>query len=372
MIKIIHIVVYATICIIMAYTEKIMSEKIYQYLLYTVLISTLSFCGFLVFSDNNAPFTTSATLEYGVSDVNANVSGSLTNLWVHNGQQVEKGQLLFSIDDNNYKIALAAAEAELELAQQNQASLLYQIANAKQVALQKAAEHKKSVSDLHRYQQLAAKNLISKQELEQYQTQAQISAAADAAASANVAQLQAKLGQNGQDAQLTIAQNKVAQAKLNLSYTQVKAPISGIVTSLQLQLGNYIHAGSSEMFIANPHNNWISADFDEKGMAKLNIKQSVLVVFDAIPGKVFNGQISSKDSAVYNPSAKSNQLVDIQTSTRWIRPQQQVRFRVNLSQPQMQLFSGAKATVMVEQPHGLNHYVAKVWMFVVAQFRYLY
>jgi multidrug resistance efflux pump len=117
---------------------------------------------------------------------------------------------------------------------------------------------------------------------------------------------------------------------------------------------------------------WISADFNEKGIDKLTNGREVLVSFDALPGKVFSGEVSSQERAIYDTNNANGQLSSVTNDTRWIREQQKVRTRITVNELDPSMISGSRASVIVESGNPIMDVIGSAWIHLVAMFRYIY
>ena len=97
----------------------VVTEKIYQYVLYTVLTVTAAFSIFLVAADNIAPFTTQASMHRNIVTIAPEASGVINHVAVENGQWVNAGDTLFTLDDQSYQLKVKQAKAELIQAEQS-------------------------------------------------------------------------------------------------------------------------------------------------------------------------------------------------------------------------------------------------------------
>ncbi|WP_231850937.1 HlyD family secretion protein [Aliivibrio salmonicida] len=177
---------------------------------------------------------------------------------------------------------------------------------------------------------------------------------------------------HGDNAAMKIALDNVASARLDLSNTDIQSTIDGVVTNLQLQKGSYINMGTPSLFVVNDKAEWISADFNEKGVSHLKTGNTTYVVFDALPGHVFDGKIISKDSAIFDVYNPTNQLASVENDDRWIRNQQKIRTRIAVDKMNNDLISGSRATVMVANGNPIIDAVGIAWMHFVSLFRYVY
>nr|WP_264302227.1 HlyD family secretion protein [Vibrio harveyi] len=330
------------------------------------------FSAFLVTSDNVSPFTTQATLHRNVATIAPEVSGVITDVMVNNGELVEKGQPLFAIDASSYQLKVAQAKAELRQARESDSAKWQQLAAAKQTQSQREFEYHNAKQKLTRNQKLRNKGLATEQELDDAITNTQVASSAVEAANAEVKRIEAELSTQDRTAAIELAEAKLASAELDLSHTQIVAQTEGVVTNLQLQSGSYITQGTASLLLVDEAHAWISADFNEKGIDKLTNGREVLVSFDALPGKVFTGEISSQERAIYDTNNANGQLSSVTNDTRWIREQQKVRTRITVNELDPSMISGSRASVIVESGNPIMDIIGSAWIHLVAIFRYIY
>ncbi|HGY9576575.1 MULTISPECIES: HlyD family secretion protein [Vibrio harveyi group] len=349
-----------------------MKENFYKYAIYTVFSAAALFSAFLVTSDNVSPFTTQATLHRNVATIAPEVSGVITDVMVNNGELVEKGQPLFAIDASSYQLKVAQAKAELRQARESDSAKWQQLAAAKQTQSQREFEYHNAKQKLARNQKLRNKGLATEQELDDAITNTQVASSAVEAANAEVKRIEAELSTQDRTAAIELAEAKLASAELDLSHTQIVAQTEGVVTNLQLQSGSYITQGTASLLLVDEAHAWISADFNEKGIDKLTNGREVLVSFDALPGKVFTGEVSSQERAIYDTNNANGQLSSVTNDTRWIREQQKVRTRITVNELDPSMISGSRASVIVESGNPIMDVIGSAWIHLVAMFRYIY
>lgn len=349
-----------------------MKENFYKYAIYTVFSAAALFSAFLVTSDNVSPFTTQATLHRNVATIAPEVSGVITDVMVNNGELVEKGQPLFAIDASSYQLKVAQAKAELRQARESDSAKWQQLAAAKQTQSQREFEYHNAKQKLARNQKLRNKGLATEQELDDAITNTQVASSAVEAANAEVKRIEAELSTQDRTAAIELAEAKLASAELDLSHTQIVAQTEGVVTNLQLQSGSYITQGTASLMLVDEAHAWISADFNEKGIDKLTNGREVLVSFDALPGKVFTGEVSSQERAIYDTNNANGQLSNVTNDTRWIREQQKVRTRITVNELDPSMISGSRASVIVESGNPVMDVIGSAWIHLVAMFRYIY
>ncbi|OLQ93147.1 multidrug transporter [Vibrio panuliri] len=353
-----------------------MTEKFYQYALYSVLSITILFSLFLVAADNIAPFTTQASLHRTVATIAPETSGVIETVAVRNGEQVKSGETLFTLDAQSYQLKVSQAKAELAQALQTFDASQQQLNVAKQTLLQKQEEEHNAVAKLVRNKALYKKGLTTTQAIEDSELSVKVAKSALMAAKADIMRIEASLADSNSNAAIQLAKAKLASAELDQQHTQIVAQTDGVVTNLQLQSGSYISQGTTALLLVNESHAWLSADFNEKGIEHLTQDNQAYIAFDAIPGKVFIGHIESQERAIRDIDNSNGQLVDVINDNRWIREQQKIRVRIVLDdvKPEMaqRLISGARASVSVKNGSTLIDAISYTWIHLVSLFRYIY
>ncbi|MDH5903083.1 HlyD family secretion protein [Vibrio splendidus] len=349
-----------------------MKDTIYKFFIYIIFSSTVFFSIFLIISDNLSPFTTQASLHRNIANIAPEVSGIITRVLVKNGQQIHVEEPLFNIDSEGYEIMVKQAQAELHQAQDADSAKWQELAVAEQILSQREFEYINVNRKHSRNKALLSKGLITIQDLDNSLTDKKVANSAIEASNAEVKRIQAELSNQSHTAAIELAEAKLANATLDLEHTQVISKTQGVITNLQLQAGSYITQGTSALFIIDEKNAWVSADFNEKGLDKLTVGRPVFVVFDALPGRVFEGTIQNQERAIRDTENANGQLSSVTNDSRWIREQQKVRTRIKVNELNPVLISGSRASVIVQSNNTILSYIGNVWIHLVAMFRYIY
>jgi len=233
------------------------------------------------------------------------VAGFISELAVTDNQQVHAGDLLIKLDDRDYRAALAKAEAavalqkaalmNLEATRHLQEAI---VAQAQAEIAATDAEIARTHDDQVRYKNLAASGTESAQSFENADT-AYKQALADgeksqAALLAAQRQLDVIATQKQQaQAALDSAVAERDLARLNLSYTGLRAPMDGIVGNRSAQVGAYATVGSQLISLVPTHGLWIDANFKENQLAQMHAGSPAAVQIDLLGGKKFHGHVVS-------------------------------------------------------------------------------
>lgn len=240
-----------------------------------------------------------------VTVIGSKVPGYIQALAVVDNQRVAKGDLLVKIDDRDYRAALERADAavaaqeaslgNLDATAQLQESV---IAQARAGVAAAIAEATRSHLDDARYADLSQKSAVSIESAQRaradYQTAQAGTARAQAAVQAAERQLTVIASQRRQvEAALAQAKAERDTAQLNLSYTELRAPIDGVIGNRRAQVGAYASAGSQMLVVVPAHGLWVDANFKEDQLARMHVGQPVDVHADVLPGHPFKGHIAS-------------------------------------------------------------------------------
>ena len=236
--------------------------------------------GYLI-SESRFQSTDDAYVEADIIQVTPKVSGHIVETYIQDNKEVKKGDVVAKIDNEIYIEKYNQARANYEKALLNQK-------NAK--ATLKAADSEIALAklDLERYQKLYQEGAVSKQLLDKAQANYDAVNARQTHARENIF----ASGENVADADLKALKAIMNQAKLNLEYTNVVAPNTGIVTNRRIEKGSYVSVGSP-LFAIVPDKIWIVANFKENQVGEMKPGQEVKIKVDAYKGKTFKGHVDS-------------------------------------------------------------------------------
>jgi membrane fusion protein (multidrug efflux system) len=282
------------------------------------------------------------------------IPGTVAKVNVHDNQLVEAGQLIAGLDPTDYDVAYKQAQANLDSLKARWASAQLAVplesdqtrarineSTAGQGALEKnlleaqeqlrkAQEETRSLKalldkatlDRNRFHNLINQKAISQQQYDEALTHYQVAEARYQAALAgqkalqktleslneqiNRAKAQVHLAQTGEKAvkireqqaaaaksELALAEARLEQARLQLSYTQIKAPARGHITKKNVEPGNQVQVGQPLMALVPLDNLWIQANYKETQLTRVKKGQKVTIKVDTFPGKKLQGRVES-------------------------------------------------------------------------------
>ena len=258
--------------------------------------------------------TDDAFVEGRLISVAPRVSGPVINLLVDDNDVVKAGQLLVEIDPADYEVKLHQAEAKLAEAKAQLNVTEKQIeeggSNVQQSYEDVTSARSKldfATKDHKRYTDMYKEGIVSKQDYDNSQNQYTVAQANHKAATEKSKAMESALESHKAKAEAVQAEIKrleaeVEQAKLNLSYTKIYAPQSGMVSARSVEKGNYLQIGQPLMNIV-PEHVWVIANFKEIQLTHMKKGQPVSIKVDTYPGKRFKGHV---DSIQRSTGAKSS------------------------------------------------------------------
>lgn len=265
----------------------------------------LLFAGYWYLHGRYFESTDNAYLQSEVTGISSKLSGYISEVLVTDNQSVKAGQLIARLDDREFQSQVAEAQADLHLIQATienlaatRAQQLSLIQQAEARVASAEAEQLRARQQVQRIGQLNQRHYSSQDSLDEVRaslqvTQAQMQEAKAAlqAARERLLVLDAEAKQN--QAKLALSEAKLAQARLELGYTELRAPADGIIGKRSLREGLYVQSGMQVASLVPLQQVWVEANFKETQLAHMQPGQKVEVILDAYPDQPVEGIIDS-------------------------------------------------------------------------------
>ncbi|GAB3893190.1 HlyD family secretion protein [Spirosoma agri] len=332
--------------------------------------------------------TDDAQIDGDVNPVIPKVGGYVKEIRFKDNQFVKEGDTLFVLDDADYKIRVAQADAALQSAmasdrvsrsqvnvalatvQSSQASVQTardQVATAQANVVAAQARARRANQDFERYSRLLAEKTVPQQQFDATQAERDAAQAQLLAAQAQLRTAQSQVNAAGTQTGVTSSQSRATQgqisvaqavikqrktdldlANLQLSYTIVRAPVSGVVSKRSVQIGQLVQAGQAVCSVVGNSNLWVTANFKETQLHQMQPGQTVEVDVDAFEGEKLKGHVGSFAGAT---GAKFSLLPPDNATGNYVKVVQRVPVRIELeknSQLYAKLRPGMSVTVAVD------------------------
>lgn len=270
-----------------------------------VLVAVL-FLWLLWYFYMRSPWTRDARVRAEVVKVAPEVPGTVSDLRVQDNQFVHKGDILFALDQERFKLALAQAEAMLEQRRQDM---------------------------LIKTEQAKRRLAVSDEALPQDQKQSYSGAAAMAVAAFDQAQADRDV------------------ARLNLERSILVAPVNGYVTNLKLRIGDYVMAGSPALSIVDSDSFYIVGYFEETKMDHLRLNAVAKIKLMGYSSPLY-GHVESISRGITDLNAETSPegLANVNPVFTWVRLAQRIPVRIHIDQVPdgVVLASGMTGTVFIK------------------------
>jgi len=301
--------------------------------------------------------TDNAYVQQDKVTITADVSGRIVEVAARENDAVAAGQLLFQINPEPYRIALAGAEAGLASArlQVEQLRAAYEQAMAEETAAADDVDFKQK--SFERQQGLLKKGVASQASFDTAEndlhTAQQALSQAKQRSEAALAALGGDAAIETDDHPLVLAAiAKRDQAQLDLADTSVKAPSAGVVAQAdRLQVGQYVTAATPVLALVETGHSWVEANFKETDLTRMKVGEPATITIDAYPDHRFTGEVTSIGAG----TGAEFSLLPAQNATgNWVKVVQRVPVRISFSDPdhQVPLRTGLSASVSVDLQSG--------------------
>jgi multidrug resistance efflux pump len=346
------------------------------------IVIVLSLVWYLL-GDRFTPYTSQARLQGYVIGVAPKVAGVVTQVWVTNNLSVDEGQRLFEIDPSQYRIALDKAQSDLESARRQVDAGTAGVESARANLRAALANELKAQQDISRLQRLHRNDpgTISVRRLEVSQATLKQAKASVTAAEAEIQRAIEQKGGEDDDnnAILKAALSAVDKAELDLNNTIVTAQSRGVITDLRADVGRYAATGSPVMTLIAVHDLWISAEFTENNLGHMHEGTRVEILFDSLPGQIFDGKVRSIGLGVTIGEGQTpGTLPTIENNRDWLRQSQRFPVVIDFDPEQeqdlyKQLRVGGQASIIAySEGHGILEFLGKFFIRVMSLFSYVY
>jgi membrane fusion protein (multidrug efflux system) len=281
--------------------------------------------------------TDDAYVDGSVGLISSRISGTVVKVFVEDNWRVKAGDTLVELDPRDYQVEVHEAQAQLERARQTVDQLYAQVEAARSGVRLAESQLKQARIDYNRARVLKAKGVVSSEYYDQATTALRVALATEGLAKHQLMQAEAALGTNGEDhtryARPVVQQASAAleAAKLNLSYTTIKAPFDGIVTRKSVHVGHRVEAGQPLMALVPVRGLYITANFKETQLTDVRVGQPADVEADIYPGYTYRAHV---DSISIGTGSAFALLPPENATGNWVKVVQRIPVKIVLDQPE--------------------------------------
>ncbi|MBZ9679839.1 MULTISPECIES: HlyD family secretion protein [unclassified Mesorhizobium] len=297
--------------------------------------------------------TENANLQQAKVSIASDTAGRIVQVAISDNQTVKQGDLLFAIDPEPYRIALAQADAAVATARLNVEQLRAAYSQAQSQQKSAASEVDYAQSQFDRAADLAQKGINAKSSLDQAKNDLDKARQQLAVAEQGIISAKAALGGNPDietDKHPTVMSALAARDKAayDLEQTTVKAPADGVVyQAASFKVGQYVGSGTPLFALVETGDTWVDANFKETQLTNMKPGQKAEIVVDTYPGRTFEATVR----AIGAGTGADFSLLPAQNATgNWVKVTQRIPVRLELADPdaKMALRTGMSASVTVD------------------------
>lgn len=284
--------------------------------------------------------TDNAQVKQLITPVNSRAQGYISEIKFDEYQAVKKGDTLVVIENSEYKLRLAQAEADLQNAIAGKSivnAAVETVGNNVAVTEAGIAEVKalldNAAVDYKRYENLLAQQSVTPQEFDRVKTnyialKAKYETLSRQKQTTVLAKNETSTRIQSNEATIKLAQAAVELAKLNLSYTTIIAPADGFVGRKNLQIGQLIQPGQPIVDIIDSNERWVIANYKETQTQHIIEGQNVEITVDAMPNVIFKGVVKS----IANATGSSFSVIPQDNSAgNFVKVEQRIPVRIEFS-----------------------------------------
>ena len=299
--------------------------------------------------------TDDAYIRYNKVQISGDVAGRVVTVAIHENDVVRQGRLLFALDDEPYRIALARAEALLA-GSRNEIDAMRAAYHQKQANLRAAHASAEFLQrEFERQKRLQTQNVASESKVDEAQRSALVAHQQVAAMEQDLAQALANLAG---DPDLPVDQNPRVmqaiaardQAALDLRHTRVLAPSDGIVANIDPYTGQYVTIGQAMCSLVEGGSLYVEANLKETELTHVHPGDEATVEVDTYPGRVWHATVSSIGAG----TGSEFSLLPPQNATgNWVKIVQRLPVRLHIRDDEdiAALRAGMSVTVEIDTKH---------------------
>lgn len=292
------------------------------------------------FHFGNVEYTDNAQVRQDIMPVNTRVQGFIKKIYFSEYQHIKKGDTLLVIEDSEFRLQLAQAEANYANAIVGKNAMATTISTTQSnISVSDAAitEAKARLDnaklEYDRYTTLLSQEAVTRQQFDRVKTEYdaararydQLTRQKNSTALLKQEQTQ-RLEQN--DGGIKIAEAALNQARLNLSYTVILATADGVTGRKNIHEGQLVQPGQTMVDLVVADSRWIIANYKETQTSKMKPGQTVKITVDAVPGVTYEGRVQALSKAT---GASFSLVPQDNSSGNFVKVEQRIPVRIEFT-----------------------------------------
>jgi len=353
------------------------ADPVRRWTLITLVLCIVLF-GWTLVADRLTPYTSDASVRAFVVRIAPEVSGKVIEVAVRDNQIARTGDLLFRIDPTPFRIAVERAEAKLVAAGQSIGASTAAVDAAQAQLVQEIAQRDNVRQQAARIFELVRGGIYPPARGDQARSQLETAEAQVQRAEASLEQARQALGPQGaENPQIREALAALEQARLDLTRTTLLAPGDGVVSNLQLNIGQYAGAGQPALTFLDARLVWLHAFLRENNLEHIKPGTPAEVVLDVLPGRVLPALVESVGWGVGEGDVDTTTGLPKtrQSSSGWFAPAQrfpvQLTFETAGEPPRGVRYNARASVILYTGEHSVANALAWLWIRLIAGLTYV-
>lgn len=334
-------------------------NRIIEYMALIALLLGVIWLVTLFFDFGDYVKTNNAQVDADIAPLTARVTGNIKEVRFNAYGMVQAGDTLVLLDDAEFIIKLAQAEADLEIAKANLMVIEQSVITS--LSTQESSSEKlkgyeanleRAEKNFSRFENMFRDSAVTRNQFDQVIAQLKSDQAFLEASKKDVLANKSSTKQNQiniESAKATVSRKTadVEAAKLQLSYTVIVAPVSGIIGERTLEPGELVNANQVLASIVQQDKKWVTANFKETQLEDIRIGQKVNIKVDALGGRNYEGVVKDLSPAT---GAKFSMVAPDNSTGNFVKITQRVPVRIEFTDAPkdlMEIIPGMNVTVEV-------------------------
>ena len=331
-------------------------------IIYNIIVFSLLAIGIIIVCSKflhlgNVEYTDNAVVCQHITPVNTRVAGFIKEIRFEENQKVKAGDTLVIIEDSEFQLRLAQAEADLANAKAGQRTTQARIATTNnnitidEASIEEAkAQYDNALREEQRHARLLNEEAVTQQQYDLVHTQllaakARYQQTTRGRQSTSLTRNEQTLALDRDDAAIKLCEANVRLARLNLSYCAIVATCDGVTGRKDIHEGELVQPGQRMVDIVDSRELWVQANYRESQIANIAIGAKVRMKIDAIPETTYVGIIESFSDAT---GSAFSQMPHDNATGNFVKVEQRLPIRISLKGNSAQALALLRAGYNVE------------------------
>lgn len=304
--------------------NKKIIKRIYNVVIILCFIGAIGWCFSHFYHGSDVIYTDDAQVNRHITPINTRVSGFIKEIRFSDYQHVKKGDTLVIIEDSEFRLHVAQAEAGLRgskagssVVSASMGTTTTNVQTASAGIEEARVDMMNAKQDFERFAALMKKDAVTRQQYDN-------AYARYLGAKARYEQASSRKASAGE----SVAEAQLNLARLNLSYTVIVATCDGVMGRKDIHEGQLVQPGQMLARIVDDNDVWVVANYRETQMDGIQVGKAVDFTADAIPGVVFHGKVEALSAAAGNAYS----MIPVDNATgNFVKVEQRVPVRIALT-----------------------------------------